>query len=356
MVSPTVDIVVPVWNNPFETRACLVAILTHSPSARLIIVDSGSSRETELMLEEFSEPLGDQGLFIKTERNIGLVATINMGLARSDSDFTVIVRPNVTVRDGWLDSLLQAAESSGAGIVSPLFSGAGAPVLPEPTPGCSLVESGVVSFTTLLMRTEMRIVAGCFDESLDGDEWCLKDYVRRVSSRGYRTCLCAELRLPCTVMHSLGSVLRRGERIQASRSAYLARWGTPRHYGIYLSSTPSVPGSLDEMMATLLHGARQGHVFTLLLHRRPSALFLQMGWDGLHTGITLCRVSPLFPQRTLRKKIALLRLTSPDLVLVRQPDTVVFPGGGVSISLEELLDTFKKSTDEKRYQPEEQSC
>ena len=111
MNSPTVDIIVPVWNNHFETRACLAAILTHSPEARLIIVDNGSSRETELMLEEFSEPLGERGLFIKSERNIGLVPAINMGLARSDSDFAVIVRPQVLVNAGWLATLLSEAET-----------------------------------------------------------------------------------------------------------------------------------------------------------------------------------------------------------------------------------------------------
>ena len=95
MTTPSVDIIVPVWNTPFETRACLASILTYSPEARLIIIDNGSSRETELMLEEFSEPLGEQALFITTERNIGLVPAINRGLASSDRDFAVIVRPQV---------------------------------------------------------------------------------------------------------------------------------------------------------------------------------------------------------------------------------------------------------------------
>ncbi len=104
MISPTIDILVPVWNKPFETRACLAAILAHSPGARLIVVDNGSSRETELMLEEFSDSLGDQGLFIKSEKNMGLVAAINRGLARSDSDYTVIVRPYVSVQQGWLEA------------------------------------------------------------------------------------------------------------------------------------------------------------------------------------------------------------------------------------------------------------
>ena len=89
MPSPTVDIIVPVWDNPFETRACLASILQHAPEARLVIIDNCSSRQTQLMLEEIFEPLEDSGLFISSERNIGLVPAINRGLAASDSDYSV---------------------------------------------------------------------------------------------------------------------------------------------------------------------------------------------------------------------------------------------------------------------------
>jgi GT2 family glycosyltransferase len=175
MNSPAIDIIVPVWNNLFETRACLAAIREHSASARLIIVDNGSSRETELMLEEFSESLGDQGLFIKSERNIGLVAAINLGLARSDSMYAVIVRPTVTVQRGWLDLLVSAAETSGAALVSPLFKGVGAPVFPKLVSGCTVMEHCMISFETLLLRGEMHTKVGLFDENLDGNEWCLRE-------------------------------------------------------------------------------------------------------------------------------------------------------------------------------------
>ncbi|MEI7817332.1 MAG: glycosyltransferase, partial [Desulfuromonadales bacterium] len=160
----------------------------HSPGARLIIVDNGSSRETELMLEEFSEPLGDRGLFIKSERNVGLVAAINLGLVRSDGDYTIILRPNVTVQSGWLESLVGAAETAAAGMVSPQFIGTESSRMPKLASGCTLIESCTISFTTLLIRTEMRMVAGVFDDTLDGDEWCLKEYVQRVAAHGYRTC------------------------------------------------------------------------------------------------------------------------------------------------------------------------
>lgn len=339
MISPTVDIIVPVWNNPFETRACLAAILAHSSRARLIIVDNGSSRETELMLEEFSESLGDQGLFIKSERNVGLVAAINMGLARSDSDYAVIVRPHVSVQEGWLEALLNAAQSTGAGIVSPLFSGTEAPQLPMLAPGCTIMESCSVSFATLLLRTEMCIVAGTFDEHLDGSEWCLKEYVRRVAARGYRTCVTGRLRLPCSSGQQFGSAQRMNELMKNSRSTYISQWGIARHYGIYFGAEADA-GFLDDTVAAILDGARQGHRFTLLLHRRQYNDFRKKGWNGLHTGIDLRQISILFPLRDLQRKIIELQSASPDLLAVRGCDGLPFPCVDASISLDELLSSI----------------
>jgi glycosyltransferase involved in cell wall biosynthesis len=339
MISPTIDILVPVWNNPFETRACLAAILAHSSGTRLIIVDNGSSRETELMLEEFSESLGDQGLFIKSEKNIGLVAAINLGLARSDSDYTVIVRPHASVQAGWLETLISTAETTGAGIVSPLFSGAEAPDLPQLAPGCTIMESCTVSFTTLLLRTEMRMIVGTFDEHLDGNEWCLKEYVRRVAAHGYRTCISGRLRLNCSAGQQFGSVQRRNEMMQNSRSAYISGWGIPSHYCVYFGKEADA-GSLDETVSTILDGARQGHRFTLLLHRHQYSVFRKMGWNGLHTGIDLHQVSFLFPLRDLQRKIKALLSASPDLLAVRGCCNTAFPGIDAAISHDELLSSI----------------
>jgi glycosyltransferase involved in cell wall biosynthesis len=343
MTFPTVDILVPVWNNLFETRACLAAILAHSSGARLIIVDNGSSRETELMLEEFSESLGDHGLFIKSEKNVGLVAAINMGLARSDNEYTVIVRPHVTVKAGWLEALLAAAEATGAGMVSPLFGGAQVPDLPELPPGCSTIESGTVSFDTLLLRKEMRMVVGLFDDHLDGGEWCLKEYVRRCAAYGYRTCLAGSIRLACANGQQFGSAQRRSEMIQNSRLVFTERWGISRHYCIYFGAEVDA-GSLSDYIAAILDGARQGHDFTLLLHRRQYATFRNMGWNGLHSGIKLCRISLLMPQRDLLKKVRVLRSTAPDLLAVQGCSGIDVPGFDAAISLDDLLSGIKLDT------------
>lgn len=343
MTSPTIDILVPVWNNPFETRACLAAILTHSPGARLIIIDNGSSRETELMLEEFSESMGDSGLFIKSERNIGLVAAINLGLARSDGDFTVIVRPNVTVQRGWLETLISVAEASDAGIVSPLFSGKDAPLLPQLTPGCTTMESCTISFDTILLNGAIRGVVGKFNEHLDGNEWCLKEYVRRVAAQGYRTCITRRLILPCDAGQQFGSALRRNEIMQNSRSLYISKWGLPRHYCLYFGKEAEAM-SLDTMITAILDGARQGHRFTLLLHRRQYSLFRKMGWNGLHTGIELRCLSLLFPLRSLQRQFLALQASSPDLLAVRGCSGILFPCVDTAISHEELLNSFSAHT------------
>lgn len=338
---PSVDIIVPVWNNLFETRACLAAILEHSPEARLIIVDNGSSRETELMLEEFSEPLGERGLFIKSERNIGLVPAINMGLARSDNDFAVVLRPHVMVNAGWLKALLEDAEAANAGILSPMFAGKSAPALPGLVPGCSLMESCTVSFSVLMLRGEMRIMIGCFDEGLDGAEWCLKEYVRRAADRGYRTFISGRAVVTCSEEATFGSAERRLEMMNSSRKSYLARWGAAQHYVIYFGKETEA-ASLSDTIETILDGARQGHDFTLLLHRRQLSDFRRLGWNGLHVTIKLYCLSMLFHQRDLQKKLALLRKDYPDMVVVRWNDGITFSGANTSIPIEELYDAISE--------------
>ncbi|MEI6206905.1 MAG: glycosyltransferase [Desulfuromonadales bacterium] len=337
MNSPTIDIIVPVWNSLFETRACLAAILASSPDdARLIIVDNGSNRATELMLEEFSEPLGENGLFIKSERNVGLVPAINMGLARSDSDFAVIVRPHAMVHEGWLNVMLNAAVTTGAGIVSPVFAGVGAPPLPPLAPGCTLMETCTVSLTCLLLKREMRILTGNFDERLDGGEWCLREYVRRAASKGYRTCVTNRSVLKCDIEPVYGSPKRRLEMLQNSRSAFLAVWGVSRHYVVYFGKKADA-ASLSTTMDVILDGARQGHRFSLLLHRRQYSNFRRMGWNGLHTCIEIYAISMLYPQRDLHRKLAQLQTVSPDLLAVCGCDDIQFPLLETAIPLEELI-------------------
>ncbi len=336
MPSPTVDIIIPVWNNPFETRACLAAILAYSPDARLIIIDNGSSRETELMLEEFSEPLGERALFITSERNIGLVPAINRALASSEGDFAVIVRPNVMVAGGWLKALLDAGGMPGTGIVSPVFRGSGAPALTRPLPGCPLTETFTISFATLLIRGELLRLVGGFDENLDGAEWCQRDYLRRAAARGYHTCVSAQPELLCSRETVFGSAQRRQEQNRISRDRYLARWGVAQHYCLYFGADADA-ADLSETLAAITTAARKGHRFTLLLHRRQFKEFRRRGWNGLHTAIVINRLPLLGAQRSIARQFAALQADDPDLIPVRGTENVIFPGAAAVICLRDVV-------------------
>ncbi|OGR28033.1 MAG: hypothetical protein A2X83_09000 [Desulfuromonadales bacterium GWD2_54_10] len=346
MKTPTVDIIVPVWNSPFETRACLAAILEYSPDARLIIVDNGSSRETELMLEEFSETLGERGLFIKSERNVGMVPAINIGLARSDSDFAVILRPHMQVTRDWLSGLLDAAQAPQAGIVSPVFSGSDAPRLPAIAAGSTQMETFDISFAALALKGELHMLIGGFDEGMDGGEWCLKDYVRRAWSRGYHTCATSRSRVVFGKEPVFGSDLRRQQQLHSSRTSYLERWGIGRHYSIYFGNKTDAC-SLADSIETILEGARQGHRFTLLLHRRQASDFRRMGWNALHTGITLKCLSLLMPQRDLLRQFSALQTAVSDVIPVQGVDNITFPGADTAIPFHEIaaaIGSIKRGT------------
>ncbi|MDA8431170.1 MAG: glycosyltransferase [Geobacteraceae bacterium] len=340
MPAPTVDIIVPVWNNPFETRACLAAILTHSPEARLIIVDNGSSRETELMLEEFSESLGEQALFMTAERNIGLVPAINRALASSDREFAVLVRPFVLVEGGWLRALLETAGQPQVGIVSPLFRGSAAPALNRPAAGCTWMETFSLSFAALLLRGEMHRELGGFDEGLDGGEWCLKDYIRRAETKGYQTCVTARPELICGRETVFGSQERRQEQARISRDTYLSRWGAAQHYCLYFGREARA-ADLSDTVTSIVAGARLGHRYTLLLHRRQFKEFRKQGWNGLHTGITLSPLPTFGGRRSLARQVTALRSAHPGMIPVQGVEGALFPGLDVTIPFNEIATSHR---------------
>jgi hypothetical protein len=180
----------------------------------------------------------------------------------------------------------------------------------------------------------MRMLAGSFDEGLDSGDWCLRDYVRRAWSRGYRTCVTPRPELFCGVETVFGSDERRQEQARASRTAYLERWGIGRHYCIYFGAETDAD-SLSDAVDTILGGARQGHRFTLLLHRRQAAEFRRRGWNALHTGIEIRRLSPLLPQRDLGRTLTSLRAAVPEILPVRWQH-VVPPGMDTALPFAEM--------------------
>lgn len=342
MTTPSIDIIIPVWNHPFETRACLVSILSTAASARLIIVNNGCDRDTELLLEEFCDPLGDRVLYMTMERNIGFVPALNRSLARSSHDWAMIIRPNGTVSDGWLQQMLTTATSERAGIITPHCTTEA--LLPEQLTAarCSQLETCQLSFAGLMLSRTMREEIGYFDEGLDGGFWCLRDYQQRAAARDYRTYI-----TPGAVLHSapamvFGSEERRSERERHSRETFRARWGNSHQYAVYFPKETEA-NHLSEALATILKAARRGHHFTLLLHHRQYLQASELGYRCLHTAIQLAGLSRIAPARDLRKRLQNLTKNRPELLIVKGVDGIPIPGYDEALPFSALTDRIKET-------------
>jgi len=112
---PEVSIVIPVYNKWPYTAACLnsLADATGSRSFEVIVVDDGSSDESETMLR------GIDGLtYVRNEQNLGFVGSCNRGAGLARGAFLVMLNNDTEVTSGWLDELIETLEQEpGAGLV-----------------------------------------------------------------------------------------------------------------------------------------------------------------------------------------------------------------------------------------------
>jgi glycosyltransferase involved in cell wall biosynthesis len=335
MNKPDVDIVVPVWNNPTETRACLFSLASHSPGARFILVDSGSERETERLLQDFAERLDDRALLLSNNVNQGFVRAVNRGLTRSEAPCIAVVQTRTTVSAGWLEPLLAAVHADEqAGIVVPQLvnrQGGG-----DSRSGATLeLECG--SFAALLITRQVYEAVGGFDEQLDGGYWCLRDFTRRAGRAGFVT-----RRVPGGPVYyeedvQLGSLRRREETAQQASRLFRERWGEGREFCVFIPTGADLE-TLRDKLDQLLPGARLGHGFTVILPGRLMNQAIKAGYAARHENIRLAALPRIFPGGGLRKTLARLALEKPAIIFATAVDGMPFPTVAAYIQFSELLE------------------
>jgi glycosyltransferase involved in cell wall biosynthesis len=292
------DIIVSVWNRPVETRNCLVNLIENSPDSRFIIVDNGSDRETERMLEEFADGLDHRAILLRNDVNQGYVRAVNRGLARSDADYLVIVRNTSIVTPSWLETMISLAGTrSDAGIIVPrLVRGH---VGKQHTKGKLLAhntEEDHGSLSAMMMTRKAYDAVGGIDEDMEGGIWCLRDLSRRAFRSGYLT-----FRVDASVVSyeddiPLGSTERRKMALQKSMELYRQRWGEPQAFCVSLPKGADM-NILRQRIDVLLTGARQGHFFSLLLHGRLYDELSKSGLEFVHQNIRFIKLPMFFESR-----------------------------------------------------------
>jgi GT2 family glycosyltransferase len=343
-----VDIIVPVWNRPAETRNCLVTLIEHSPHARFILVDNGSDRETERLLEEFAEVLDHRALLLRNSLNQGYVKAVNKGLARAEAPCTAVVKSTSLVTANWLEPMLDLTRRRlEAGVVVPMLT-AKSPRKSTKGGQAALLatEADHGSFAAMLLNKKLYDAIGGFDEDMDGGIWCLKDFSRRAYRAGFLTLSMGEGTVYYEDDIPLGSAERRQVTLQRSIDRYRQRWGTEESFCLYMPKGTDL-NVLRQKVEILLEGARQGHTFTVLTHGKLHKELSKAHFLRLHEHILFLGLPPLFEARMLRGLLAHEREKAPGVMTVTGIDGLAFPGAPESMQFGELERIIAQNRSEK---------
>lgn len=289
------DIILPVWNRPVDVRAALASFVADSPMARIVMVNNGSERETESILDEFAEALDDRALLVASARNIGSVAALNLGLSKSTAPLILVATPFTRISAGWFESVAaHFAENPDTGSLA----------LSRYQKSASSVcmEADCGSFDSMLIRRTLYESVGGFDDCMDGSIWALRDFARRSLTRGFNT-----VSLPCRHLSLLdhlefGSDSKRKERVSRARECYGERWGDQR---TFIFNCPESLFGLDAdvLKQAMLQSARQGDRIVITAESRISRNLLASGFSGIHENISFHPLPRFFSGRALSRVV-----------------------------------------------------
>lgn len=330
----TIDIVIPVWNKPADTRNCLVNLINFTQEARFVMMDCGSERETERLLQEIADGLDERALLMRDDSNIGFVRAANRGLERSEAPYIALLKSTSLVSAGWLEPLLAfAAAHPDAGILVPQHS---PPAAEYERP----LEITSGSFSAMVIRRELFQEIGGFDETLDGAAWCLKDFTRRACAKGYYTWLVPGPAVACQEEVQLGSERRREEILHHSQEVFRERWGAGQSYVLHVPKGVDLT-LLHQKFDWLLKGARHGDSYFVLL---PAALYKaakQEGFGYVHENIRLVGLPLLSTESGRRKVYEHLTVEHPGVRAVAAVDGIPFPWDVAYLPFTELSEWIR---------------
>lgn len=146
MVTRPVSVIIPVYRGLEDTVRCLESLVRHAPSTStpfdiLVIDDASPELSVRRFVDRFAAAHQEIPITVlHNERNLGFVATVNLGLQATHGD-VVILNSDTAVTAGWLDRLAVAAALPDVATVSPLTNHGSICTLPASTVEAFALES-----------------------------------------------------------------------------------------------------------------------------------------------------------------------------------------------------------------------
>lgn len=131
----TVDVIVCVYNALEYVKVCLESLVAKKTIPfRLIIVDSGSDKETKQYLSSFAEKYNS--LLITNHSKTDYTLASNQGLRLGTGNYSILLNSDTIVTLFWIEKLIACMESdSRVGLVGPLSNSASYQSVPKDVNG-----------------------------------------------------------------------------------------------------------------------------------------------------------------------------------------------------------------------------
>lgn len=337
------DIVIPVYNQPDLTRACIESIFrtTHIPT-RLIIVDNASDAATKSVISTFSSNQHITVDVITNETNLGFSKAVNQGLRKGDSPFCLVLNNDTLFTDDCLKIMIDVAqETSDIGIVNPESNTFG--VRPgkgetiddvarrlRARTGSYVEFSNCIGFAMLIKREVLQKI-GYLDEAFGIAYFEDSDFSMRTKAAGYRCVKAAGSYVFHHEHRSLDLVGWKEELFQKNKALYQSRWGKPLR--IFLPLHQPVLRDREtakKILADVVRLARnECYAYCYIASAMPvnkHELFRNHGLVEM-TNITITTVPPFFFGLYSLFRILKKRKKPYDLVLCYESSLAKFIGG-----------------------------
>jgi len=277
------------------------------------MVDNCCDRETEKLLQEFSESLDDKALMFRSDVNLGVVKALNRGLEKGEAKYLCVIKNTTMVGPGWLEPLIEFAEQKEeAGLIAPRLLLKGEEKKREKHDVTEVLHG---SFSAMLIKKTLYDAIKGFDEEMDGGMWCLKDYSRRACRAGFYTFLMNRSDVRYEEDVQFGSETRRQENLQKTIEEFRRRWGDDSSYCLLMPKKMDAD-LLRSRLESLLPASRQGFFFHVIVPSRLYKDMVKSGHDALHEWIRLYPLPLFYTAANIRKLISRIVSESPETGVV----------------------------------------
>lgn len=118
--SGLVSIIVPIYNQPELTAACIASVYQHTANGhfQLVLVDNGSDFGTQTLLQDLARKHPNV-LLLRNAENLNFAHGCNLGYAASNGSIVVFLNNDTTVTSGWLPPLVEALRRPDVAAVQP---------------------------------------------------------------------------------------------------------------------------------------------------------------------------------------------------------------------------------------------